>query len=435
MIKRINIGLTMEYLLYVFVFLLPWQTRYIFYYLKLGGEYYEYGKLSIYLSEVFLLVLFVVFIINWIFCGISKNNIKKSFLFSFLFLMICSFAYFFAKDRQMFSYSILRLSEAVFLMFVLSKIKFSTIKIAMAIVFSVLMQAILGIYQFFIQYVEPNKYLGISEQISSYYGPSVLKDVSGRFLRAYGGMTHPNVLGGFIVIAILLLFAMFIKKYSKMKSISKISLYVVLFILSSALVLTFSRSAYIAMFMSIIVLTIYFLYKKQFNTIRPFLLILIISFAVNFVIFNDLVISRVFSPDIVQESSGIERIELSKQALIAIKNNILFGVGLGNYIPYVFSNINSDLDIWQYQPVHNIFLLVFGEAGLFGVIAFILIFVFYAIEKIQSESNEDIILLIIILSILLISLLDHYFMTSFSGLMMMFLILGITNEKLLKNIL
>ncbi len=435
MIKRINIGLITEYLLYVFVFLLPWQTRYIFYYLKLGGEYYEYGKLSIYLSEIFLLVFFIMFIIGWIFWGISKNSIKKSFLFSFLFLMICSFAYFYAKDEQMFSYSILRLSEAVFLMFVLSKIKFSTIKIAIAIVFSILIHAILGIYQFFIQYVEPNKYLGISEQVSNYYGPSVLKDVSGRFLRAYGGMTHPNVLGGFIVIAILLLLMIFIKKYLTMKTILKILLWTALFILGLALVLTFSRSAYIAMFVSIVVLTIYFLYKKQFNLIRPFLLILAISFVLNFLIFNNLVMARIFSPDIARESAGIERIELSKQALVVIKNNVLLGVGLGNYIPYVFSNVNSNLETWQYQPVHNIFLLIFGETGLSGVIVFALIFIFYIIERIESKNNESIILLVTMLSILLISLLDHYFITSFSGLMTLFLVLGIRDEKSLKNIL
>ena len=46
-----------EYLLYFFVFLLPWQTRYIFACLTLGEKEFEYGKLSIYLSEIIEAIL------------------------------------------------------------------------------------------------------------------------------------------------------------------------------------------------------------------------------------------------------------------------------------------------------------------------------------------------------------------------------------------
>ncbi len=427
--KLINFALIMEYVLYVFVFLLPWQTRYIFNYLKLGNEYYEYGKLSIYLSEIVLVVLFLVFVINWIINGISKSRVRKSFTFSFLFLVAVSLGCVVAYDKQMFSYSILRLSEVIFLLFVLSKIKFSFFKVAISFVASTLIHAILGIYQFFSQTILANKYLGIAEQASSNFGVSVLKNDAGRFLRAYGGMSHPNILGGFIAIAVLFLFILFIKYYSKTKGVLRIVLYLSLFILSTGLILTFSRSAYLALFISTIFLLVYFIYKKQFYIIKSFIIILILSFAINFAVFNDLIITRIFSSDISYDVSGIERVELNQQAITVIKNNPLLGIGIGNYLPYVFSNDSNQFEAWQYQPVHNIFLLLLSETGILGLLAFLLILIFSSIEKIKTNNYYDFILFSALLLIVVISLLDHYFITSFSGIMIIFVILGLDAER------
>lgn len=427
--KFVNFSFIMEYLLYIFVFLLPWQIRYIFNYLKLGVEHYEYGKLSLYLSEIVLIILFLTFIISWIFKGISKNKMRKSFVFSFLFLVIASLGYIIANDKQMFSYGILRLSEAVFLLFVLSKIKFDFFKLAISFVASMLIHASLGVYQFFSQAILANKYFGISEQIASNYGPSVIKTGTERILRAYGGMSHPNILGGFIVIAILFLLIIFLKHYLKANSTIKIGLCLILFLLSMGLVLTFSRSAYLALFISTVFLLAYFIYKKKFNEIMPFMIILFLSLAINFFVFHDLIITRIFSSDISSDTSGIERVELNKQAINIIKNNALLGVGLGNYIPYVFSNNAHQLEIWQYQPVHNIFLLLLSETGILGILTFLLALIFSSIEKIKSKSYFDLIIFCSLLSIIVISLLDHYFITSFSGMMMFFLILGYRQLK------
>lgn len=423
--KLINFALIMEYVLYVFVFLLPWQTRYIFNYLKLGNEYYEYGKLSIYLSEIVLVVLFLVFVINWIINGISKSRVRKSFTFSFLFLVAVSLGCVVAYDKQMFSYSILRLSEVIFLLFVLSKIKFSFFKVAISFVASTLIHAILGIYQFFSQTILANKYLGIAEQASSNFGVSVLKNDAGRFLRAYGGMSHPNILGGFIVISISFLLIIFLKYYSRVNSIIKIWICLTLFALSMGLVLTFSRSAYFALFISMVFLLVYFIYKKQFNEIVPFMVILSLFLAINFFIFHDLIVTRMFSSDVSLDVSGIERVELNKQAFSVIKSNALLGVGLGNYIPHVFSNDVNKLEAWQYQPVHNIFLLILSETGVIGLFMFLLILIFSFIEKIRSGGYFNFILFGILLSVIIISLLDHYFITSFSGLLMLFIIISL----------
>jgi O-antigen ligase len=376
-----------------------------------------------------LIVLFFVFVANWIINGIPKDKMRKSFVFSFLFLVIASSGYIIANDRQMFSYAILRLSEAIFLLFVLSKTRFNFFKIATSFVISILIHASIGIYQFFSQNIVANKYLGIAGQISSNYGVSVLKNSTGRFLRAYGGMPHPNMLGGFIVVAILFLFIVFVKKYSKTNSLIKIALCLSLHILNTGLILTFSRSAYLALFISILPIFFYFIYKKQFYTIKLFVIIFCLSFFVNFVVFNDLIIARMFSSDISSDVSGIERLELNKQAIFIIKNNLLLGVGLGNYVPHAFLSNIEQLDIWQYQPVHNIFLLILSEMGIFGLLMFLFILIFCFIENMTNKNIYSFFVINIIIAILVISCLDHYFITSFSGLVLLFFIFAINTKK------
>jgi len=90
------------------------------------------------------------------------------------------------------------------------------------------------------------------------------------------------------------------------------------------------------------------------------------------------------------------RIELIKASLQMIKENFWFGVGLNNFIPNLVKVSNTYLNSWELQPVHNIFLLVFSETGIFGLVALISIFV---------NINFS------LLAILLTGLSDHYWIT------------------------
>ena len=56
-----------EYLFYFFIFLLPWQTRWIFHDSLIGGEIYEYGRLSLYGFDVVFIILLFCHLIKKIF--------------------------------------------------------------------------------------------------------------------------------------------------------------------------------------------------------------------------------------------------------------------------------------------------------------------------------------------------------------------------------
>ena len=61
-----------------------------------------------------------------------------------------------------------------------------------------------------------------------------------------------------------------------------------------------------------------------------------------------------------------------------IKDNFLFGVGLNNFTVFVDKYNYDSSDIRFSQPVHNIFLLIFSESGVF---AFLLILSFIGLSE------------------------------------------------------
>lgn len=55
-----------------------------------------------------------------------------------------------------------------------------------------------------------------------------------------------------------------------------------------------------------------------------------------------------------------------------ILQNPLLGIGNGNFVAFMDTNVprGTILAPWQYQPVHNVFLLIWSELGLIGVVVF-----------------------------------------------------------------
>jgi O-antigen ligase len=107
---------------------------------------------------------------------------------------------------------------------------------------------------------------------------------------------------------------------------------------------------------------------------------------------------------------------------------------LGNYTLAIYQKYNSTWPGYYYQPVHNIYLLILAELGVFGILFFslILILIFWPVwRRLKSWRDvltlklEKIILFFSLLVILFISLFDHYFWTIYFGLMIFWLVLGL----------
>lgn len=241
------------------------------------------------------------------------------------------------------------------------------------------------------------------------------------FLRPYATLPHPNVLAGFLIIAMLLLFM-----FSNKNLISKILLTAGVIFGTAAVIITLSRAA---IFLWLIYLIIFFgiwmveKYKKGKYNPRVFAslfltAILVIGF---FVFQNSFILQRFISTNFSDESI-IQRQELISQSLMMVSKNPLFGVGINNFLNNLsFANSKQNLLI---QPVHNIFLLTFAETGIIGLCFLIALFAFAI--KLTLQKQNKIYLLMAIFAIIFLGMFDHYFLTLQQGQLLFTLVISIS---------
>ncbi len=440
-----------EWAFYLFIFLLPWQTRLIWQDAFLNGSVFEYGRFSLYGTEILLwLVLFLYSF--WLF---KNRHLKKLNFTSFigrlkkpevliywlivLFLLIAGLSVIWSLNADLAYYRWIILLAGGAMLSLILIFNFKLEKIAIAWVTASLIQGIFAIWQFFVQYVFANKWLGLAEHLSTIPGSIILQTEGERWLRAYGSLPHPNMLAGFLVIGVMfLIYLSFIAQKRSQRIFVLTSLLAIL----PAIFFSFSRSAWIALVFSLGILGLwlyrhrYYLWGKTFFKI-VFLILLILSI-LGANLWQPL-LTRLTGEQDLEVASIYLRVAFTKQAWQLIKDSPILGQGIGNYTLGVFEKINASWPGYYYQPVHNLYLLILAELGILGAAVFglILILLFCQLFK-KAEGTltsprlrlEKIIVFLALLSILIISLLDHYFWTLYFGVMIFWLILALNLRQL-----
>jgi O-antigen ligase len=242
------------------------------------------------------------------------------------------------------------------------------------------------------------------------------------FLRPYATFSHPNVLAGFLVIAMLYLF-LFFK--------NKLYLLVGIVLGTLSLFLTLSRTAIFLWAISLFVLfgsSFVKKYKNRFSNRKVLVgaaIILVLIVSAYLVSQNTPFIQR-FSLTKLSDESLVQRQELITQSFLMIEKNPVFGVGINNF----FNNLefsNAQLQTSLVQPVHNIFLLVLSETGIVGFGFFVWLF-YAAINRIvfSASTKEKKYLILLILSVIFLGFFDHYFLTIQQGQILLSIIFGTT---------
>lgn len=172
-----------------------------------------------------------------------------------------------------------------------------------------------------------------------------------QYYRPYGFTFHPNVFGGLMVVGI------FFSTQFKEKSWKMI--FIPLFLLG--LLLSFSRSAWLALFITSLPLLFWQIksqksrsFDKKTNVLTFILFIVVIA------LFFPLILNRLLFQNSWSELSGIlSRGQLIKIALSAIHSNPFSGIGAGNFPVYMRQFVTFDPPHY----VHNIPLLFASECG------------------------------------------------------------------------
>jgi len=216
--------------------------------------------------------------------------------------------------------------------------------------------------------------------------------------RAASTLGNPNFLAGQLIIAIPIAFSLFFSN-----KISKPISVFLIFVLASGLVLSQTRGAYIAFFISLIIfLVLIFKYENEtFNKYKNAIIMILFSIlmiSIIYIIINPQIRTRIKDALILKDSSASIRIALWKNTMHLIKENPLLGSGPGNFeIKYAYYQYKSlkykdyfETDFYKSGHAHNDLLQIMGEYGLPASGFIIMIFYVFFLNsiKVLKEKND-----------------------------------------------
>jgi len=414
----------------ILVLILPWSTRWILHPGELGGEFWEYGTISIYLSDIVLLLSCLAVKLGEVSSPriSTKDSSKKYYLgwLSGLWLISAVSLLVNGVSWSLVIFYLLRLiiwSGGWY--FLLGHLKWPWPRWATLFLASLIVPALLGLGQFIGQDASGNKWLGLASHHPGDLGVAVIEstnaagEVTGRWLRAYGSFDHPNILGALMAIAIILI--MVASQYYE-SNLSRFLLFASVGLWSLTALVSWSRTAWLAILfgwlISLMLIGRKDRHRRQFLVV--FLLGLLLWSGLWFWPFKDLGRSRVSGEPRLEQKSLVERKESYGEALRIIREHLWLGVGLGNYTGFLSRQNETIGPAWNYQPVHNSFLLIISEIGLLG-------FVWLAVGLVmllRSASKRSEIIWPLGVSFIWLLLMDHWWWSLHSGIVYFWLVIS-----------
>lgn len=396
------------------------------------GNFHEYTVFFLYLGDIVLLGALASYGI-----AIWKGEVSRDFHYGFwpiTMLLLALLALFwitvpFAEMKAVAFWKAVRFSGLFGLYFLLVNEVVARREALRFFVYGMLIQAGIAVVQYIVQSSLGLHLLGEPFLSTSKPGVAKVDFEGGTFLRAYGTLSHPNVLGGLVVAAIFWAYYIFRKNLWLLMGIGSLLLLALLF--------TFSRSAFLALgggglfFFSISEKRIRFQQVLLWGSI---LLFFIISFHL-----ENVLVERVFLGN--DPGATLERIEYLSISRFMLMDHP-FGVGLGHFTLLMQDFSAQNLDPWLLQPVHNVYLLMMNEGGVLAGVLFIgllgTLFV-QLLGRIRDNNKDEqlfaYLALTVLMTMALIMLFDHYFYTLYAGQVFLFFYLGLVSSSLNKPLL
>jgi len=421
-----------KFLFYLIVFLIPINAKKFLFLFKTPFT------IPLSLNAAFLYVLDIL-IVTFLLLNISRFKTFFSFpKIFYLFLIIVFISGFFAPNFLIFIYSFFHL--LLFALFggavvnLIAQKEISLEKIFLLLGISSFLESIIGILQFKNQASIGLKFLGESILGPDTQGVARVSTPFGNFLRVYGTMPHANILATFLVVGFLSFVYLFFKKQKAYYLIPLTFIFYGLF-------LTFSRSGMVIFLLGTLAVVFLGIIKNFRKNVLIFLGTLVLILFTLYLIFGYLLFARFYIST--KEPSFTYRVDYNLIGWNLIKKYPLLGVGLGNQILASLKNhFYQDQKLyssWQWQPVHNIYLLIASETGIIGLVLFCLFLVLVIQKSLVIIKNNffknnlnvlDLYFpLLILILILAVGIVDHFPWDLESGALLFFLFLGIVKGK------
>ncbi len=415
---------------YILLALLPTQLGYHWWpsWALVLGRRIDYLSPTLYVTDILIILLLVAWCIdqykNFSFflprrqAGISHFSFKqKHFQLAIVKLLLIGGAVvlniYYAANRMVALFAWIKILELVALgaYIVKTKPKFEHVIFFLSI--GILYSSLIAIIQFLLQHSIGGMFWFLGERTFSAETPGIAQ-ISVCFpdrlncpliLRAYATFPHPNVLGGFLAITLPLLIFNF--QFSIFNQAKKFSIFKTTTIILGivALILTFSRSAWVVAVLS----GAYIIFKNKRRLFFPVLL-----FAVLIIFF----IGKTFG---FQDESIVVREQLNAAAVAMFRASPVTGNGLGNFLVRLPDYLVSRA-IYFLQPAHNIYLLMLSETGIIGCTIFL--WVLWKAEK--NIFRKFSMYHLSLFTVLVLGLVDHYFLTLQQGQLLFAIFLALS---------
>lgn len=448
-------------LFYLFLIALPLGKRKIL--AQFTGGFDEYETVFLYLSDI-LLVLFLLISFREIRQFAAARKKEAWFLSLLIFFLAAAFSVSLALFPGLAFINLLRLAFLILLALSVG-VGIHTGWLRLRVIFLILIflgvfEAMLGVSQFMFQenigfsFIGEPYLPGFITSLAPAGAPAGIAKIDidgGKLIRSYGTFPHPNILAAFLLLSLVPLFYFWAKNtfdwrvffYAGVgKKMSKefwvyvsreLLLGVGIFIVSLGLLFTFSRSAWLVAACLWVTFSVFALLKPESRrqAVKLFFLCLAIGYIFS-VAFSFLVFPRAhISPG---EPAVAYRLSYNRMALDIIKSHPL-GVGIGNQVIYSVKNqIYQKFgmhELWSWQPVHNIYLLMASEIGILGLLAFLTFIVTLIVTSIwrhvlwDAGGLEVFASLMSLVALLLFGIVDHFLWTLQPGRIILWLAIGL----------
>jgi len=413
----------LKYGLPLFCFLLPWQTRLIFSKALIEGQNFEFGVMSLYATEV-LLVLIFLFSRRRQFK--TKNELPVQFGALIVVPVLVSIIW--ALNQNLAVAQFLHVGFALLLFVMLLDKRVDLKLVLMGFVGGLCLQLGIGYAQVISGQSPASTLLGMAVHDANRLGEAVTTFPFGdRTLRAHGGFSHPNIFGGYLAVAIVAVIGFWRRsKYEDVRAL----LFLFIGLLSIGLFLTFSQAAWFGLILAFVVGAIVTLMHKT-ELAKKFVIpvaFLVIASAFSYMLFTGLSAQQIDTSTELEKRSMTDRVEEYQEffTVMDTPREWLFGQGVGNYTLAVAHDF-PDRQWWQYRPIHNVPLIVVGEIGLVGLV--IVLVWSSTIDKINFARfpDRDAVTAFMMGNVLLFILFfDHYLWTSWAGLALVALVMALT---------
>ncbi len=323
-------------------------------------------------TKIGLLFLLALFLFN-----IKKFHYDPIFIPMIIISLLFLGWYFYLLDHTTLRWTVTIIGNIVFA-FLLIELSYQDKKIFDTIIkglfLAILLNSALAIYQF-VSNGRTIHYFGINNDKGGF-------ERWNNFIRVSGFFQNTNLLLSFLLPSSMIIIPFLKKRWGYLLILPFLSI-----------LFTFSRGGWIAIFVSFLLLSIF--YNKKI-----FLVMIIITAIFLLAPFSQ----RFFKSDKVKSVyySDIQRIESVKVAKRFISHNILIGIGPGKFYER-FRKYASQKFLWNRFYPHNTFVSILCDIGIGGLISILSILIFSFFHTLKLEKQKVVFLSASLISLFLLS--------------------------------